>query len=404
MLETNPTTIDTTTSGSVLLRKIRLQNVLSFGPKPFELELRPLNVLIGPNGSGKSNLIDAIDLMRATPNDFQAVIRKGGGVGDWIWKSKPTSQAVTLELVVNLTATTGPVRHQLVLGFAKQQAVVFEERIEPADSALNGLAREFMYRLGNGPAVIWPNLGEPRSLDLSEIDLNRSALALFRDARAYPEMNQLWRAYESIRLYREWCFGRNARFREPQQTDLDDSRLEEDLSNFALFLNRLQESPTAKQQILAGLSDIDDGITDFGIRVRAGTAQLFLMEGETLIPTTRLSDGTLRYLSLLAILCDPEPPKVICIEEPELGLHPDILPKMADLLVSASERTQIIVTTHSDILIDALSDHAESVIVCEKRDGVTAMERLKKADLEVWLDRYRLGDLWLSGQIGGVRW
>jgi len=62
-------------------------------------------------------------------------------------------------------------------------------------------------------------------------------------------------------------------------------------------------------------------------------------EGDFSIPATRLSDGTLRYLCLLAILCDPEPPPLICIEEPELGLHPDILPKLADLLVSASERT-----------------------------------------------------------------
>lgn len=79
---------------------------------------------------------------------------------------------------------------------------------------------------------------------------------------------------------------------------------------------------------------------------------MFLTEGDVSIPATRHSDGTLRYLCLLAIMCAPEPPKLICIEEPELGLHPDIPPKVADLLRKASEQTQLIVTTHSDILVE----------------------------------------------------
>jgi predicted ATPase len=107
---------------------------------------------------------------------------------------------------------------------------------------------------------------------------------------------------------------------------------------------------------------------------------------------------------LLAIFCDPTPPPLICIEEPELGLHPDILPKLADLLVAASERTQLIVTTHSDILVDAMTDRPEAVVVCEKHDGRTKMKRLDKKDLAVWLEKYRLGELWTRGMLGGNRW
>jgi predicted ATPase len=138
--------------------------------------------------------------------------------------------------------------------------------------------------------------------------------------------------------------------------------------------------------------------------VEGGSVQVFFTEGDFSIPATRLSDGTLRYLCLLAILCDPTPPPLICIEEPELGLHPDILPKMADLLVAASERTQLIVTTHSDILVDALTERPETVVVCEKHDGQTEMRRLKKDELAKWLDKYRLGQLWIDGQLGGTRW
>ena len=131
---------------------------------------------------------------------------------------------------------------------------------------------------------------------------------------------------------------------------------------------------------------------------------MFFSEGDFSVPATRLSDGTLRYLCLLAILCDPDPPPLICIEEPELGLHPDILPKLADLLVLTSQRTQLIVTTHSDILVDAMTDCPEVVVVCEKHERKTEMHRLKKEELTSWLAKYRLGQLWTRGQIGGTRW
>ncbi len=159
------------------------------------------------------------------------------------------------------------------------------------------------------------------------------------------------------------------------------------------------------RSFLTALGKLFDGIVDLQCPVTGGTVSLFLEEtGNRSIPASRLSDGTLRYLCLLAVLLHPEPPPLICIEEPELGLHPDLLPTLADLLVEASERSQLIVTTHSDVLVDALTDRPESVVVCEKHDGRTEMKRLDKADLAKWLEDYRLGDLWTSGELGGNRW
>jgi predicted ATPase len=133
--------------------------------------------------------------------------------------------------------------------------------------------------------------------------------------------------------------------------------------------------------------------------------QLFLEEkGGRQIPATRLSDGTLRYLCLLAILLHPEPPPIVAIEEPELGLHPDVIPHVAELLVKASARTQLFVTTHSRMLVDALGDDPESVIVCSKENGESRMERLDAEHLREWLGHYSLGDLWSKGEIGGNRW
>ena len=240
-------------------------------------------------------------------------------------------------------------------------------------------------------------------IELSEF--NRSVLCQLVEPSSYPELGWLHKSYERIRIYREWSFGRNTIFRLPQQADMRRHILEEDFSNLGLFLNRLKtEFPAAKRALLKALQSLYDGITDFEVNTNGGTVQVFLHEGDFAIPATRLSDGTLRYLCLLAILCDPEPPPLICIEEPELGLHPDILPGLADLLRTASERTQIIITTHSDILVDAMTETPECVLVCEKHEGKTEMTRLSSADLSVWLEKYRLGQLWIDGQLGGKRW
>jgi predicted ATPase len=137
-------------------------------------------------------------------------------------------------------------------------------------------------------------------------------------------------------------------------------------------------------------------------RVSGGTILLYLHEegpGNP-IPATRVSDGTLRFIALLLDLMASPPPTLVCIEEPELGLHPDALSLVAELLVEASERTQLIVTTHSDALVSALTDHLESVLVCEHRGG-TELVRLESERLKHWLDKYRLGDLWRMGELGG---
>ena len=189
-----------------------------------------------------------------------------------------------------------------------------------------------------------------RKLKPETIDSDQSILAQRRDPDTYPEISYLADAYDNIKIYREWYFGRNAVFREPQKADMRNDRLEEDFSNLGLFLNRLRRVPKAKNMILEALRDLYEGFDDFDVSIEGGAVQVFFTEGDFTIPATRLSDGTLRYLCLLAILCDPTPPPLICIEEPELGLHPDIIPKVADLLNAASERTQLIVTTHSDIL------------------------------------------------------
>jgi len=136
--------------------------------------------------------------------------------------------------------------------------------------------------------------------------------------------------------------------------------------------------------------------------IQGGTVQFYLHEQglKAPIPATRLSDGTIRFMAILVLMLLPSPPPLICIEEPELGLHPDAMSLLADLMVEASSRTQLIVTTHSDALVSALTEVADSVLVCEHLGG-TVMRRIESEKLRYWLERYRLGEIWRIGEIGG---
>lgn len=393
-----------------LLRQIRLSNLLSFGPDTPALELENLNILIGPNGSGKSNLIEALALMRATPvppqttydNDVRGVVRLGGGVTEWIWKGTKDRPA-SIELVVN-NPKGKSLRHRFAFRGDKLGFRLHDEQIE--DEMPNGRQIEphFYYRFQDGRPVLNSTTNRRRRLARESVNLDLSILAQRRDPEMYPEITHLAETYEKWRLYRDWEFGRETVFREPQKADMRNDRLEEDFFNLGLFLSRLSKTPRVKKMIQERLADLYDGLTDFDVVPEGGNVQVFFTEDDFSIPAMRLSDGTLRYLCLVGILCDPEPPPLICIEEPEIGLHPDILPKLADMLWAASQRTQIIVTTHSDILVDSMTEHPQAIVVCEKHEGRTEMFRLKKAALAKWLDRYRLGELWTKGELGGTRW
>jgi predicted ATPase len=390
------------TETPILIHSLTLQNILSYGAEGLQIPLGSLNVLIGPNGSGKSNLIEAIVLLRSSANGLRDVVRGGGGASEWIWKGGSNKVAVINAVICNPLGNQS-LRHVLAFRVEQQAFRLDDERIENEQPYPGKSESYFYYHYQHGRPVL--NVKEEqRGLSQEHVQPDVSILVQRRDPETYPEISYLASVYEKIRIYREWAFGRSAIFREPQKADMRNDRLEEDFSNLGLFLNRLEKVPKAKKVLLTALRDLYEGLDNFFIHVEGGTVQVFFTEGDFTIPATRLSDGTLRYLCLLAILCDPEPPPLVCIEEPELGLHPDILPKLADLMIAMSERTQLIVTTHSDILVDALTEQPESVLVCEKHDGQSTLQRLDAQKLAGWLEKYRLGELWTRGELGGTRW
>ena len=396
----------------MFIHRIKLENILSFGPEAQELELRPLNVLIGPNGSGKSNLIEVIGLLRAAPNDIMAPIREGGGSDNWIWRGEPEMKEARVEVVVErsfLRSDEGLLHYSLGFGPFFFGSPNLKEEIREVGRTEQGedSSERYVERRGGKVALTYRDESGKRSqreLDPTDIESGQSILSQLKDPAQYRELTFLGMKLAGMHLYREWSFGRNTAPRLPQKADLPNHSLSEDGHNLGMVLNRLERDSGAKKKLLTALRKLYDGIDDYYVQVEAGSVQVFLMEGNVPIPATRLSDGTLRYLCLLAILCNPALPNLICIEEPELGLHPDILPSLADLLREASERCQLIVTTHSDTLVDALTETPESIVICEKENGQTKLKRLEKDELSHWLEKYRLGELWTSGELGGTRW
>ena len=262
---------------------------------------------------------------------------------------------------------------------------------------------EQAYSYNDGDVLTLNRLGRSVRTD-AKISQRHSVLSQLKDRQTYPEISHLQRIYASIRLYRNWTFGPGSPLRKPQAADLPNEWLADDYGNLFLILNRLDFEPDAKAEFLDRLRDFLPDVTDYKLQIVGGTIQMFLMEGRTPVPATRLSDGTLRWLCLLAILVAPAPPSVVVLEEPELGLHPDMINTLAEMLKKASLRMQLVVTTHSDILIDALSDVPEAVMVVEKGEDGTTVRRLDAETLKPWLEEYRLGRLWMQGQIGGTRW
>ena len=440
-----------------LLNSLHLQGLLSFGPESEAVELTNLNVLIGPNGVGKSNFIEAVELLHATPADFSGVIRIGGTPSDWIWSgprkatessssssssvSRSTSPSSTgsggyssssssssssspsitarrarVEAILSPFDNTPELRYAIEFADSSGRLEITDEVLEEARKA-KPRAKDvrFYYRFQRGHPAI--NISEAVSdeatqrrfkkhkLKRESIDPQQSILSQRKDPDLYPEVTSTAARFAGVQVFREWSFGRSAALRAAQSSNLPTNVLLPQLVNLGLVLNNLEH-----QDEWARFNDLMGQFLPrykrLTTRISAGSVQVYLHEEglSAPVPATRLSDGTLRFLALLAILLSPEPATLICIEEPELGLHPDALSLLAELLVEASEKTQLIVTTHSDVLVSALTEQAESVLVCDYLENGTELRRLESKRLMHWLEKFRLGEVWRLGKLGGNLW
>jgi len=179
----------------------------------------------------------------------------------------------------------------------------------------------------------------------------------------------------------------------------DWERLRPDAANIAAFLLALGKSQPDRYQLIRDTVRLIAPFFDnFLLRPeeRGGNEQVRLEWRQTgsdfPFQPNHLSDGTIRFICLATALLQPNPPSIIVIDEPELGLHPFALSVLADLIQSASERTQIIVSTQSPTLVDYFEP--KDVVVVNRVNGRSEFQRLETEQLKEWLDDYSLGELW----------
>ena len=397
------------------IRSLGLQGLLSFSPDAAPFELHDLNVLIGPNGSGKSNIIEAIDLLRATPTDFADAIREGGGVAEWLWKGESVERLAKMEvetgdMTTDLTTPTGrALRYRLEFAAENTRVEVVDEAIEETTPSPGFHDPYFYYRFQRGnPAINVRDRTQtgsgnkpPRRIERHELRPDQSVLAQIRDPEIYPELTWFGRQFGRIQMLRDWTLGRYTAPRKAQPADLPEDRLLPDCRNLALIFNKIEHNQVRLEfnRLLKRFFPRFEGMST---SVSSGTVQLYMHESgfRSPVPATRLSDGTIRFIALLATLLTPSPPPLVCIDEPELGLHPDAVSLVADLMVDASDRMQLIVATHSDVLVSALTGKPDTVVACERTGAGTRLRRLDCAELADWLKDYALGDLWRMGELG----
>jgi predicted ATPase len=405
-------------NGSRFIHQLKIQNFLSYGSTEQIIDLQPLNVIIGTNASGKSNLLEVIGFLQASPKNLMKPIRDGGGAREWFWKgSKDISPVAKIEALINYPDGTMPLRHRLEFALVAERLEITDEVIENEKITYpkqKDVYFFYRYQRGKPQINVRTTIGsrspskktsEYRNLMRESLKPDQSVLSQRKDPDLYPELTYISNQFAEIKLYREWTLGRYNAPRMAQKTDLPEDFLLEDASNLGLVLNNLQHH-IGMNKIIEKMQEFYALVEDITTKISNNTVQIFLHEKglKQPVPATRLSDGTLRYLSLLTVLLHPSPPPLICLEEPELGLHSDILPTLANLLIEASQRTQLIVTTHSDVLISAFSEVPEAVLVCDRDESGSHLNRVNPNNVKNLLEDYTLGELWRMGELGGNRW
>lgn len=396
------------TNGDVRLavKQLVVEGLLSFNDK-VAFRFGRLNILVGPNGSGKSNLIDCIRIFRYAPSDIQETF-KDSGFEDWLYKgAKDKSGTAFLEVTATLPETHKTIRHQLKLGPPLSSRAPLEELIS-SSGAEGDTDLYFVGSHRSGATIRTAGVGRrqrERKLGDSEYDSFRSILSQIRDVGQYPEITHLATLYSGCRIYSEWTFGRASQLREATPAGRSDTTLSETMNDLALVLNGLEKTQ-AHESIRQQLRELKETYVDYVTRVLFGRVGLELLEKpfDSPLPAKRLSDGTLRFLALAAILLNSDPPPVICLEEPELGMHPDMIRMVARMIADCSEKTQLIVSTHNEHLLTALQDDFDALFAFDAGLNGSIVRCFSQSEYMEWRDEHTLGELWTSGELGGNRW
>lgn len=345
-----------------------------------KLELRPINVVIGPNGSGKSNFIGVFAFLHAIREGKMRgyVIAAGGAEKVLHFGSKTTN-----EIHFHLSFANGVNQYELTLSptqddglYPSSEIVYFWNKQRHAQPFGEGLmpreqGREAGISASNGRVAAWV----------------RDRLGRWR-------------------LYHVHDTSSSSPMRKTAKVD-DNEFLRPDGSNLAAFLHFLRERHEESYSLIRStVQRVAPFFDDFRLNPRRLKLDEINLEwrhkkSDQYFDASSLSDGTLRFVALATLLLQPAQyrPSVILVDEPELGLHPYAIEMLASLIRQASVDTQVIVSTQSSLLLDHF--RPDDVLVANRVEGSTQLERLEDSRLAKWLEDYSLGQLWEKNEFGG---
>lgn len=352
------------------------------------LPLQRLNVVTGPNGSGKSSLYRALRLLADTAQGrIVQSLAAEGGLDSTLWAGPEAFSRAMKSGEVPVQGTRRGDRVSLKLGFASEdygyaidlglpipgQTVFGRDPEIKAEAVWIGemLKRSNLIASRSGPAVqILDDAGKRASVlnDLAPFD---SMMTHAADPRGAPELLALRERLRGWRFYDHFRSDPEAPARRPQ-VGTRTPVLSADGHDLAAALQTIREigNPAALHE---AIEDAFPG-SELEIAGADGFFEVAMRQHGLLRPlrVAELSDGTLRYLLLVAALLTPRPPTLMVLNEPETSLHPDLLAPLARLIAAAAERSQLIVVTHARALVDALSSEPDSaVFILEKQLGET---------------------------------
>ena len=332
------------------------------------VEIRPINVLIGGNGAGKSNFISFFQFLRALHAErLESSVNLAGGTRRLLYHGP----AATSELGATLRLEGG---------------TTYSFKLMERDSIFHFEEEEFCYNK------------DCQQLAASGTESNLHRLGLSAKTHSLVEF------LKYLRVYHFEDTGSNSPFTQLSHQANDAYYLYFDGSNLAAILNRIRAFENlAYRRIVKVIRSVADYFEDFFFQPNEKhflRLQWRDRYSDYVYGPEDLSDGTLRYIALTALFLQPELPKLIIIEEPELGLHPRAIAKLSGMIKQASRRgSKVIVATQSTALISYFEP--EDIITVDNVDGASQFNRLRMEDLEQWLEEYTLGDLWSRNIIVG---
>jgi predicted ATPase len=345
------------------------------------LKLRQINVLTGPNASGKSNLYNSIFLLaKAAQGGFARVIADEGGMPSVLWAGERKGRSISssrLEPVrMGLGVKTDTFNYDLVCGLPKPYRSAFDLDPEVKEERVwmetpRGMKVTFFER---NSERAWILDRDERLADYSgELLSTESVLSQLREPHLYPELSALRAEMNQWRFYHHFRTDHESPLRHPQ-VGVRTPVLSHDGRDLAAALQTIieigqeEDLHEAIRHAFPGAAleiDHDEETGMFAVLLRMPGLKRPLRARE-------LSDGTLRYLCLLAALLSPRPPALLALNEPETSLHPDLYEPLARTMVNAARNSQLWVVTHSQRLAELVEQHSgQEPIRLELKGGET---------------------------------